>query len=117
MLEQKTWIPEITYEEAEDGVSSHIPFISVPPNEVMPKLLFLFESRHTGEFEPGPSGESLPIVEMDLHQYADMIYLKQGLSPELYDEVRKCLGLEPLQVAVEKGAQISNNIRKNVSEN
>ena len=116
-MRQNNWVPEITYEESEDGISSHIPFIAVPPEEEMPKIIFLFESRETGEFEPGPAGEPLPIVEMDLHQYADMSYLKTGLSPELYDQVRVCLGLEPLSVAVEKGTKITDNIRKNVSEN
>lgn len=116
-MKQSNWIPEITYEEAEEGLTSHIPFIAVPPDEEMPKVLFLFESRQTGEFEPGPNGESLPIVEMDLHQYADMSYLKNGLSAELYDKVRLCLGLEPLAVATEKGVAITNNIRKNVSDN
>ena len=39
------WIPEIVYEEAEDGLTSNIPFISVPMQEEMPKILFIFESR------------------------------------------------------------------------
>jgi len=115
-MSENKWFPEIMYEEAEDGLSSKIPFIMVPKEQEMPRVLFVFESRETGEFEPGPSGEKLPILEMDLHQYADMVYLKQGLTPELYDEVRVCLGLEPLQQAAEKGKQITDNIRKNISE-
>ena len=87
----------------------------VPPKEVMPKLLFMFESRETGEFEPDSEGEPLPIVEMDLHQYADMSFLKKGLTPEEYDNVRVCLGLEPLMTAVKKGKKITNNIRENVN--
>ena len=116
MNEQEKWFPEIMYEEAEDGLSSKIPFIMVPKEQEMPRILFVFESRETGEFEPGPNGEKLPILEMDLHQYADMVYLKKGLSPELYDEVRICLGLEPLNEASAKGKQITDNIRKNISE-
>lgn len=115
-MSENKWFPELMYEEAEDGLSSKIPFIMVPQEEVMPKVLFVFESRETGEFEPGPNGEKLPILEMDLHQYADMVHLKEGLTPALYDEVRICLGLEPLQEAVEKGRQITDNIRKNISE-
>jgi len=72
MSEQEKWFPELMYEEAEDGLSSKIPFIMVPKEQEMPRVLFVFESRETGEFEPGPSGEKLPILEMDLHQYADM---------------------------------------------
>jgi len=112
-----TWIPEIAYEEIDDGISSNIPFVAVPESEEMPKILFIFESKKTGEFEPGSDGEMLPIVEMDLHQYADMIYLKKGLTPKLYDEVRICLGLEPLAEAMTAGKNISERIRKNVLEN
>ena len=70
------WIPEIMYEENEEGTSSSIPFIMVPKNETMPNWIYIFESRETGDYEPGPSGESLPIIEMDLHQYADLAILK-----------------------------------------
>ena len=109
------WIPEIMYEEGEDeGMSSHIPFIPVPVNEEMPSLLYVFESRETGEFEPGPDGEELPVTEMELHQYADMNILKQNLDFAAYDRVRKALGLEPMKQAADKGAQITNNIRKNL---
>ena len=111
----KNWIPEIMYEDDENGMSSKIPFIMVPPEEKMPQLLFMFESRETGEFEPDAEGDPLPIVEMELHQYADMAVLKKGLSTELYDQVRKCLGLEPLTAAAEKGKKITNNVRQNVN--
>ena len=108
------WIPEIMYEEAEEGLSSHIPFIMVPNNEVMPNILFVFESRETGEHEPNHDGDPVPIFEMDLHQYADMIKLKEGLDEKTYNVVRDCLGLEPLRAATEKGLEITNSIRKNL---
>ena len=44
MSTENNWVPEIMYEEVEGGVSSNIPFISVPPDEAMPKMLFIFES-------------------------------------------------------------------------
>jgi hypothetical protein len=110
------WYPEIMYEEDESGVSSRIPFIMVPQNEKMPSLLYMFESRETGEFEPGLSGEPVPIIEMDLHQYADMLVLKKSLRPELYDEVRTCLGLMPIKEATVAGMGITDNIRKNIEE-
>ena len=108
------WIPEIVYEENEDGLSSRIPFVMVPKDEQMPKILFLFESRDTGEFEPNNEGDAVPIVEMDLHQYADMAYMKKGLPPNVYDMVRACLGLEPLDIASKKGTKITDSIRKKV---
>ena len=116
MTKKTNWIPEIMYEDDENGMSSKIPFIMVPHNEEMPKILFMFESRETGEYEPGDNGDPLPIVEMELHQYANMISLKKGLSSEDYDKVRLCLGLEPLSQAVNAGRQITDNIRKNIKE-
>ena len=106
------WIPEIMYEENDDGEASHIPFIMVPENEVMPQMLYVFESRETGEYEPGLEGEEVPVVQWDLHQYADMDILKRNLDPITYDIVRSALGLEPLETASKKGAEISNTIRE-----
>jgi len=109
------WVPEIMYEESQDqGLSSSIPFIPVPKNEQMPKILFIFESRETGDFEPGNSGEETPVFDMELHQYADMSILKQNLKEETYDEVRNALGLEPLKSAVQKGLKISESIKSNI---
>jgi hypothetical protein len=110
----KNWIPEICYEEDPSGLSSHIPFIEVPKDQEMPRFLFVFESRETGEYEPGDDGSPLPIYDMDLHQYANMAALKQGLSSEAFDQVRAVLGLEPLEIAQEKGKKISEKIRKNL---
>ena len=115
MTNNDNWYPEIMYEDADEaGLTSKIPFIMVPQEKDMPKLLFMFESRQTGEFEPGSDGEQLPIVEMELHQYADMAVLKSGLSLEDYDKVRICLGLEPLNQAAKQGKKITDKIRKNL---
>lgn len=111
-----SWIPEIMYEDSDDGLSSHIPFIMVPKGEVMPKMLFVFESRETGEYEPNEEGNPVPIFEMDLHQYADMLQLKEGLDTETYNKVRACLGLEPLQSAIKKGLEITDSVRKNLDK-
>tara|TARA_Y100000592_G_scaffold86041_1_gene138837 strand:+ start:1528 stop:1878 length:351 start_codon:yes stop_codon:yes gene_type:complete len=109
------WIPEICYEESEEGITSNIPFINVPPEEEMPKVVFIFESKDTGEVEPGTDGSDLPVYEMNLHQYADMAILKEGLSPLEYDNVRKVLGLEPLMTAIQKGKKITDSVRKSVT--
>ena len=114
MKSKPNWIPEIFYEEAEEGLTSNIPFVQVPKDELMPKLLFIFESRETGEVEPGPDGEELPVTEMDLHQYADMHALKAGLTSIEYDRVREVLGLEPLRTAADKGTKITQRIREKV---
>lgn len=114
-MSSQNWIPEICYEEGSEGLSSHIPFIQVPAEAEMPNILFIFESRDTGEFEPGMEGEEVPVVQLDLHQYADMNILKEGLDLETYDRVRECLGLEPMSSAVEKGRKITDTVRENIS--
>lgn len=114
---RSSWVPEICYEDSENGgLTSNIPFINVPAEEDMPRILFMFESRETGEFEPGADGEMLPIIDLDLHQYANMATLKANLDPATLDIVREALGLEKMRSAVAKGQDISNNIRKNLGQ-
>jgi hypothetical protein len=110
-----SWVPEIAYEEAEGGVTSSIPFITVPDDEEMPKVLFIFESRETGETEPGLEGEDVPVVELELHQYVDMAVLKAGLTGPEYDRVRYVLGLQPLAQATEAGKKITDRVRNQVT--
>ena len=45
-----------------------------------------------------------------------MAILKEGLDSELYDEVRICLGLEPILTAAAKGKKITSSIRENIEE-
>lgn len=111
----KKWIPEICYEEDSNGLTSHIPFVQVPPGEFMPAILFIFESQETGEFEPGDDGNPLPIFDMELHQYADMAVLKKNLAVEIFDKVRAALGLEPLGLAQVKGKDISKKVKQNLN--
>ena len=113
-MQKTNWIPEIMYEESDDGLTSNIPFIMVPQNEVMPQVVFIFESRETGEYEPNEDGDPVPIMEMDLHQYADMLILKEKLTGAEYDKVRKVLGLQPLREAAVAGKKITDNVRKNL---
>jgi hypothetical protein len=106
----KNWIPEIVYEEGE----GQLPFIHVPPGQDDPKLLFIFTSHQTGEFEPGSEGEDVPVLEMDLKQFVDLSALKTGLTEQEYDKVRSVLGLEPLRQAVEKGKKITQTVREKI---
>jgi len=117
MNEERQWIPEICYEEVEDGLTSHIPFIEVPDTAEMPRVLFIFESTNTGETEPGLDGEEVPIVELNLHQYANMNTLRDQLPTSIYDTIRQALGLDPLATAVTEGKKITENIRSNLDQN
>ena len=109
------WIPEFCYEEDAEGITSSLPFIPVPVGKTMPELVYVFESRETGTFEPGPEGEEMPVTEMTLHQYCDMAVLKEQLDESTYDVVRNALGLEPLQSAARKGADMTYKIRENAA--
>lgn len=112
-MNHSNWIPEIMYEEETDGSTQNLPFILVPTGEEMPKFLLLWEHRQTGEFEPGPDGEELPIVDAELWQYAKMDVLKSGLTSAEYDRVREVLGLEPLKAAAKKGRAITERAVSN----
>ncbi len=113
--QQQKWIPEFCYEEDQEGLTSNIPFVPVPAGEQMPGFIFVFESRETGEVEPGPEGEELPVTEMTLHQYCDMQTLKEKLSPIEFDNVRFALGLEPLGMAAAKGKKITEKVRASLA--
>jgi hypothetical protein len=104
------------YEEDLDGTSQQLPFILVPGDEEMPKFLLMWEHRDTGEIEPGPAGEEMPIVESTLRQYALMDVLKSKLTASEYDRVRQALGLEPLASASTKGKAISDRVSKALSD-
>ena len=108
--QQSNWVPEILYEE-----DSVIPFINVPDGERDPSLLFIFVNRETGEFEPGPRGERLPVMDMQLKQFADLSVLADKLTPAEYDRVRAALGLEPRADAAKKGHQITRNVATRVN--
>ena len=111
MSDKRKWVPEIMYEEYdEESISGGLPFIQVPIDKEMPDILFMFSSQETGDFEPDAEGEPQPIMEMELYQFANMQYLKDGLDADTYDKVREILGLEPLQLATQKGMKTSEKI-------
>lgn len=113
----RKWVPEIMYEDyEEENLSGGIPFVQIPEDKEMPDILFMFGSQNTGEFEPDSEGDPQPIVEIELYQYACMLYLKQSLDSKTYDKVRVCLGLQPLEEAIQKGMKISETML-NIEEN
>lgn len=99
---------ELCYQEGSD-----IPFIETPVGEEIPSKLFVWEFKHTGEFEPGPSGEDVPICDTDIHIYFNYGVAKKVLGPELLDKVRVAFGLEPLEKATEQGKQITDRVVAN----
>jgi hypothetical protein len=112
MTTHRAWLPEIMYEEEASGQSASLPFILVPQGEDMPVLLYMWEHKDTGETEPGPEGEEMPIVQPELRQYARMDVLKDRLTPKLYDKVRSALGLGGLKKASAAGQKITDRVYK-----
>lgn len=112
---KESWHPEIVYEDTDDGQLGNLPLVHVPPGEEMPKFLLIWEATDTGEIEPGPEGEEMPVVQWDLRQYAQMEVLKAKLSPIDYDKVRVALGLQPLKEAVAAGQKITQRVRDNIA--
>lgn len=111
---KSNWVPEILYEETEGGESSSLPFIMVPDDQEMPKILYIWESKNTGRYEPNEKGNPVPVFEWDLHQYTDMLFLKKHLDHDTYDKVRLALGLEKLADAISKGNENTEKIRNNL---
>lgn len=105
-------IPVILYESEEQS----FPYIEVKENESMPEALFIQEYRHTGEFEPGPDGEEQPIVDMMIHMYANMSVLAEKLTPELYDQVRVSIGLQPVKKARKEGQKVLDKVYGNINK-
>lgn len=117
MAPKKPKIPVILYEEALPGQPENpIPYIEVGKNEEMPKILFISEYKETGEFEVDPEHGAAPIVDMLIHSFVQLDFLKAKLSPERYDEVRIALGFQPLKKAMQKGNQTIKKAQKAAEE-
>lgn len=113
--QEKYDIPHIVYEEPQPGMNSNpIPFIEIQKDKKMPPVIFIFEYKHSGETEPGPNGEPVPIVDQIPHKFVDLELLKEKLTPEINDIVRMSIGMEPLSQAAVKGQKILDKVNKNI---
>lgn len=97
-------LPVLYYEDEESG--NPFPYIECQVDDPFPKVLFVHEYRHTGEFEPDDEGSDAPIVDMMLHKFVDLEFLKESLDDITYDVVRVALGMKPLKEAQVDGAKI-----------
>jgi hypothetical protein len=118
MSDKRKWVPEIMYEDYEEGsISGGLPFVQVPPDKEMPDTLFMFCSQETGEFEPDIDGQPSPIMELELYQYANMKYLQDALSADVFDQVRVALNLLPLAEARQKGKAKTKQMTQTITKN
>jgi hypothetical protein len=110
-VQVKAKIPILYYEESGPNEPANpIPYIECDQGEEMPVALFVQEYRHTGETEPDEEGNPRPIVDMFMHKYIDLDFLKGKLSPELNDQVRVAIGLKPLEQAQKEGQVILDKV-------
>ena len=109
------WIPEIVYAQSSDGKTAKIPTINVPKDYDTPKILFFFANKETDETDVNEAGETVPVVESELVQYANINVLRDSLPVSTYNEIRLALGLKSLEEALEAGKKITDNVRKNLS--
>ncbi len=111
------WIPNIYYEENEEGITGGLPFIDVPYGRSMPGCLFICESKDYKDLSQ-ETKDNLDLEHLEkeivMHSYANMTILRQKLSPELFDEVRIAIGLQPLQIALLEGTKKTMEIQKNI---
>ena len=96
------WIPEIFYEETQDGLTRGLPFVSIPEDKAMPSAMFICEVRDAED----------DMKDLAVHMFANMTVLKDQLDLETYDKVRFALGLESLEVATQKGEKITEELSK-----
>lgn len=117
-MTKKDWMWEIVYADTDDGENQlgSLPMVHCPANQEMPKFLLIWEVRSTGTFEPGLSGEDVPVVDQELKQYARMDVLKEKLTPQEFDRIRLALGLKPLLEAAKTGHEITQKVRENVAQ-
>ena len=96
------WIPEIFYEETQDGLTRGLPFVNIPEDKAMPSAMFICEVRDAED----------DMKDLAVHMFANMTVLKDQLDLETYDKVRFALGLESLEVATQKGEKITEELSK-----
>ena len=96
------WIPEIFYEETQEGLTRGLPFVNIPKDKAMPSALFICEVRDAED----------DMKDLAVHMFANMTVLKQELDQESYNRVRAALGLEDLATATEKGQKITDELTK-----
>jgi hypothetical protein len=112
-------VPEILYEAPSypGAKTSPIPYIDVPKDKKMPPVLFLFESKETGEFEIGDKGMPEPIIEQIPHRYVDLNFLFERFEkiemPEMKDNIRMMLGMEKEAIAKKLGEEKVSKILDN----
>lgn len=91
--------PEIFYEESHEGFTNGMPFMRIEKEQNIPGALFIaaasnFENKNTEQ------ENEEDICEITMQMYVNSEILKNVLTEEDYDDVRKALGLKPISEVV-----------------
>jgi hypothetical protein len=117
-VNRKVKIPIIMYEESRGGEKTNvIPYIEIGKDEEMPKVLFISEYKETGEFEADAEYGSAPIIDMLIHKYVDIDFLKLKVDAKTFDKIRISLGMAPLKQAQKDGQKILDKVFSKAQEN
>ena len=92
--------PEIFYEESAEGLANGMPFMRIENNKTIPSALFMGAAKNI-ENKNTEVDES-EMCEITMQMYVNSEILKGILDVETYDKVRVSIGLDPLDVAIEK---------------
>jgi hypothetical protein len=92
--------PEIFYEESAEGFTNGMPFIRIEDEQSVPSALFMGAAKNIENKNSEVDDEDM--CEITMQMYINSEILKAVLSKEDYDAVRTSIGLDPLNVALEK---------------
>jgi hypothetical protein len=90
--------------------------MNLPKGYDAPSVLFVFSNKETDEKDVNEAGEEVPVVEVELMQYANINLLRDNLPVSTYNEIRQALGLKSLEEALSAGKKITDTVRKNLTE-
>lgn len=107
MSNNHRWIPEIFYEEKNDGMTQGLPFVNVPEDKVMPSSVFICGIKDLKEEDEQK--------ELTVYHFINMSYLKDNVDLETLNKVRSALGLMLLDDAIEEGEKLNQKINNNLS--
>lgn len=117
LQQEKYEVPTILYDEPKPGERPNIlPYIEVTQEGKMPPVIFIYEYKQTGEFEPDSNGEPVEIVDQIPHRYFDMEFLQAKLPSHLNDMVRVLLGMQPQKEAKKDGQAILDKVEVKIKE-
>ena len=92
--------PEIFYEESAEGFTNGMPFMRIEDNQSIPSALFMGAAKNIENKNTEVDEEEM--CEITMQMYVNSEVLKNILNREDYDKIRVSIGLDPLDVAIEK---------------